>query len=112
MDGGSSTNVLPLEVLRTLGWDSTKPKRCSSSLVDFSNERVYLEGSIELPLISREGQEAVTRIDEFVVVDDPSAYNAILGRSTIHYFRAVPSTYLQVMKFPTRNGMGTVVGQQ
>lgn len=51
-------------------------------------------------------------VEEFVVVDGPSAYNAILERPAIHNFKVVPSTYHQVMMFPIRNEMGSMVGQQ
>lgn len=100
VDGESLTNVLPLWVLR--GWDSTKLKRCPSPLIYFSGKRVYPEGSIELSLTLEEGKEAVTQVEEFVVVDGPLAYNAILGRPAIYYFH----TYHQVMKSPLPMGWG------
>lgn len=95
-------------MLRTLGWDVTKLKRCTSSLVGFSGERVYPEGRIKLPLTLGDGKEAFTQVEEFVVIDGPLAYNTILGRLTIHHFKAVPSTYHKTMKFPISNGTGTV----
>lgn len=51
-------------------------------------------------------------VEEFVVVDGPLTYDTILKRPTIHNLWAIPSTYHQVMKFPTPLGMGYVVGQQ
>lgn len=46
------------------------------------------------------------------MVDGPLAFNTIVGRPAIHHFRVVPSTYHQVIKLPTPNGMRTVDGQQ
>lgn len=105
VDGGSSTNILPLAIL---GWDI----RCGSLLVSFTGERVFPEGNMKLPRTLGEWKDVVTRVEEFMVVDDPLAYNAIFGRMTIHHLRVVPSTYHQTMKFPTPNRMGIVNEQQ
>ncbi|KAL0295006.1 UNVERIFIED_CONTAM: protein DETOXIFICATION 34 [Sesamum angustifolium] len=43
---------------------------------------------------------------EFLVVDTPSAYNAILGRPILNAFQAVISTYDMKIKFPTIGGFG------
>ncbi|CAL9125718.1 unnamed protein product, partial [Musa textilis] len=46
----------------------------------------------------------------FLVVDLPTAYNAILGRPTLNRLRAIISTYHQTLKFPTNVGVGEVQG--
>uniref|UniRef100_A0A1S3X5E5 Uncharacterized protein n=1 Tax=Nicotiana tabacum TaxID=4097 RepID=A0A1S3X5E5_TOBAC len=46
------------------------------------------------------------------IIDSDMRYNALLGRSWIHSMRAVPSTLHQVMKFPTKDGITTVYGEQ
>ena len=48
----------------------------------------------------------------FVVLDSPSAYNMILGRPWIHKMRAVPSTFHQVIVFPTKWGIKEIKGEQ
>ncbi|XP_074360195.1 uncharacterized protein LOC141700298 [Apium graveolens] len=48
----------------------------------------------------------------FQVVKAASTYNAIMGRTGIHAFMAVPSTYHMVLKFPTKNGVGESRGDQ
>ncbi|XP_063942647.1 uncharacterized protein LOC135150314 [Daucus carota subsp. sativus] len=48
----------------------------------------------------------------FLVVKASSTYNAILGRTGIHAFKAIPSTYHMKIKFPTRNGIGEELGDQ
>lgn len=99
VNGGSSGNVLPLGVLRTLGWDSTTKKMSFPLLVGLFYEKVYLEGSIVLPLILGERKGAITMVEEIVVVDSLSKYKAILTRLAIltslaiHNFKVVPSTY-------------------
>ncbi|KAL8095305.1 hypothetical protein AgCh_036681 [Apium graveolens] len=47
-----------------------------------------------------------------MVVKASSTYNAIMGRTGIHAFKAAPSSYHSVMKFPTRNGIGEERGDQ
>ncbi|KAL5578385.1 hypothetical protein UlMin_020084 [Ulmus minor] len=48
----------------------------------------------------------------FVVVDCPSSYNAIIGRPTLNTIRAVTSTYHLLVKFPTVGGIGVLKGDQ
>lgn len=95
-------------MLRTLRWDVTRFNRYGSLLVGFLGEQVFPKGNIELLLTLGEGKDAVTRVEEFVMVFDSMAYNSILRRQEIHHFKTVRSTYHQTMKCPTRNGMGIV----
>ena len=46
------------------------------------------------------------------MVDCPSAYNIILGRTALNAFQAITSTYHLAIKFPTDLGVGTVRGEQ
>ncbi|XP_062118357.1 uncharacterized protein LOC133831973 [Humulus lupulus] len=87
IDNGSSANILFLSALREMGIDESK---------------------IELPVYA-EGVNLSTR---FLVVDSPSTYNVILGRPWIHEMEAVPSTYHQVLRFPTKWGVKEIKSQQ
>ncbi|GFZ05117.1 hypothetical protein Acr_17g0006890 [Actinidia rufa] len=49
---------------------------------------------------------------DFIVVDCPSPYNAILGRPTLGGIKAITSTYHLKMKFPTLTGIGEVKGDR
>lgn len=48
----------------------------------------------------------------FLVINCPSAYNAILGRTSLNKMKAIPSTYHLKMKFPMEAGVGEVRGDQ
>ncbi|KAL5560487.1 hypothetical protein UlMin_036698 [Ulmus minor] len=48
----------------------------------------------------------------FVVVDCPSSYNAIIGQPNLNAIRAVTSTYHLLVKFPTVGGIGVLKGDQ
>ncbi|KAL0339313.1 UNVERIFIED_CONTAM: hypothetical protein Sangu_1453400 [Sesamum angustifolium] len=53
-----------------------------------------------------------TKIVCFVVVDMPSAYSLILGRPTLNTFQAVISTCHTKLKFPIRDNVGEIKGDQ
>ena len=48
----------------------------------------------------------------FLVVNCLSAYNAILGRSTLNSWKVVTSTYHLMIKFPTDYSVGELRGNQ
>ncbi|GFS29200.1 hypothetical protein Acr_00g0005780 [Actinidia rufa] len=55
--------------------------------------------------------DALTTVwQDFIMVDCPSPYNAILGRPTLGGIKAITSTYHLKMKFPTLTGIGEVKG--
>nr|XP_016465375.1 PREDICTED: uncharacterized protein LOC107788213 [Nicotiana tabacum] len=49
---------------------------------------------------------------KFHVIEGDMRYNALLGRSWIHSMRAMPSTLHQMLKFPTKEGVKAVYGEQ
>ncbi|XP_062116629.1 uncharacterized protein LOC133830627 [Humulus lupulus] len=108
IDNGSSANILFLSALREMGIDESKIIKKTTILISFSGEQKNTLGEIELPVYA-EGVNLCTR---FLVVDSPSAYNVILGRPWIHEMEAVPSTYHQVLRFPTKWGVKEIKGQQ
>ncbi|GFS34928.1 hypothetical protein Acr_00g0036800 [Actinidia rufa] len=54
----------------------------------------------------------ITVWQDFIVVDCPSPYNAILGRPTLGGIKAITSTYHLKLKFPTPMGIGEIKGDQ
>ncbi|XP_050248944.1 uncharacterized protein LOC126696213 [Quercus robur] len=54
----------------------------------------------------------ITKDMNFLVVDCPSFYNAIIGRPTLNSWKAVTSTYHLSIKFPTEYGVRQVQGDQ
>jgi hypothetical protein len=49
---------------------------------------------------------------KFLLVDRPSTYNAIFGRTTLNELKAITSTPHLSMKFPTEEGIGVMKGDQ
>ncbi|XP_021864820.2 uncharacterized protein [Spinacia oleracea] len=108
VDNESSANVLFLEALQEMGLEEKNIIKRSTVLVGFSGESLRTVGEISLPTYA----EGVNVMTKFNVVDCPSAYNVILGQPWIHKMKAVPSTYHQSIKFPTKWGVMEIKGQQ
>lgn len=81
--------------------------RKQTMLVGFSGEQTFSLG--EVLHVYAEGVNLPTK---FLVVDSPSPYNVILGRPWIYDMKAVPSTYHQVIRFPTKWGVREIRGTQ
>ena len=112
IDSGSSTDILfltPYDQLR-LGRERLRPVR--SPLIGFSGEPVYPKGQVALPVTMGDEGTQLTQMVDFLVVDIPSAYNIILGRTALNKAKAVISTHHLKVKFPTPNGIGEMKGDQ
>nr|XP_016491864.1 PREDICTED: uncharacterized protein LOC107811451 [Nicotiana tabacum] len=77
-------------------------------LVGFNLTSVTTRGEILL-LTDDEG---VTKTALFEVVDGDMGYNIILGRLWLHEMKVVPSTYHQLLKFSTPEGIKRIRGDQ
>ncbi|XP_038874949.1 uncharacterized protein LOC120067463 [Benincasa hispida] len=87
-------------------------KRNVTPLLRFGGQTVYLEGGIELSVTFGGGIAYMTAMVEFLVVDDISIYNVILGRTSLHQVKVVPFTYHQLLKFLALGGVGIMRGEQ
>ena len=81
-------------------------------LVGFTGDRVCPVDIITFPITVGTYTRTVSKTVAFLVVNCPSAYNAIIGRPTLNRLRAVTSTYHLLLKFPTEHGIGKVRGDQ
>ncbi|XXG81436.1 hypothetical protein AAC387_Pa09g2071 [Persea americana] len=113
VDPGSSSEVLYYDCFKKLGLKDEDLQACRTPLVGFSSKPVYPKGRISL----RVQVGGACRQVDFLVVDVPSPYNVIMGRTWLHSMEAVPSTRHQKLKFPLENRSGraeviTVKGDQ
>uniref|UniRef100_A0A2N9GMX4 Uncharacterized protein n=1 Tax=Fagus sylvatica TaxID=28930 RepID=A0A2N9GMX4_FAGSY len=90
VDNGSSADILYLPAYQQMRLDKDKLRPMDAPLVGFTSDKTV----------------------DFLVVNCPSAYNAIIGRPTLNRLRAVTSTYHLLLKFPTEHGIGEVRGDQ
>ncbi|GMN20627.1 hypothetical protein TIFTF001_039957 [Ficus carica] len=108
VDNGSSADVLFLSTLREMELSESDIESSTTILTGFNGESTTAVGKIKLPVFAV-GENKLTT---FLVLDCPFAYNIILGRSWIHAMKAVPSTYHQRIRFPTKRGVKEIKGNQ
>ncbi|XP_048498016.1 uncharacterized protein LOC125496559 [Beta vulgaris subsp. vulgaris] len=68
-------------------------KLISYPIIGFTGASVVPEGTVKLPVKLSEGSHSKDIMVEFLVVDVPTAYNAIIGGPQIHDAQAVVFTY-------------------
>ncbi|XP_065026104.1 uncharacterized protein LOC135650561 [Musa acuminata AAA Group] len=110
VDTGSSADILYFDALQKLGLARKNLSPMCSALTGFTGDSISPLGAITLPLTLGTPPRLKTVMTTFLVVDLPTAYNAILGRPTLNKVRAVVSTYYQTIKFPTHAGVGETTG--
>ncbi|GFS40490.1 hypothetical protein Acr_00g0068850 [Actinidia rufa] len=108
VDTGSSVEVMYYDLFKQLKISQEQLKPARAPLVGFNAQAHWPLGTVSLK--TRAGsQELMT---EFVVVDIPSPYNAIVGRDWLHKIKGVASTLHQAIKFLTPRGEKTIYGDQ
>ncbi|KAM1656066.1 hypothetical protein ACFX2K_008255 [Malus domestica] len=112
VDTGASVNIMFAEAFRALSVAEHLLDRSISPLISFSGDIVQPLGSIHLPFTIGTGPYTATITTNFLVVDCPTAYNVIFGRTCINDLKAMVSTHMLLMKFPTPHGNGYIRGDQ
>ncbi|XP_075663414.1 uncharacterized protein LOC142633001 [Castanea sativa] len=112
VDNGSSANIMYLPAFQQLKLDPGRLRPFDSPLVSFSGDGVYPKGIVSLKVTIGAYPKQQTRQLDFLVVDCPSSYNVIIGRPTLNRWKAATSTYCLKVKFPTKDGVGEVKGDQ
>nr|XP_009383128.1 PREDICTED: uncharacterized protein LOC103970940 [Musa acuminata subsp. malaccensis] len=110
VDTGSSADILYFDAFQKLGLSRDNMKPILSALTGFTGDSISPLGAITLPLTLGAPPRSKTVMTTFLVIDLPTAYNAILGRPTLNKIIAVVSTYYQTVKFLTHAGTGEVAG--
>ncbi|GFZ00158.1 hypothetical protein Acr_13g0015570 [Actinidia rufa] len=108
VDTGSSVEVMYYDLFKQLKIPQEQLKPARAPLVGFNAQAHWPLGTVSLK--TRAGsQELMT---EFVMVDIPSPYNAIVGRDWLHKMKGVASTLHQAIKFLMPRGEETIHGDQ
>ncbi|KAL0742027.1 hypothetical protein Bca4012_083540 [Brassica carinata] len=105
VDTGCSANIIYKSTLERMGVDLSVLTDDPSPVLGLSGEIMTL-GSTNL--LVRAG--SVAKNTEFLVIDGPTSYNAIVGTPWLNSMRAIPSTFHLCLKFPTPFGVETIHG--
>ena len=87
-------------------------KPSPNQVYGFTRDSVTLMGVISLLMTVVEYPRQSCVMADFLVIDQPLAFNAVLGRPSLRALKAITSIYHLLMKFPTPNGIGQVQGNQ
>ena len=96
------------ELYEKLGLGESDLSEFNSPVFGFLGESTVSLGKITLLVLTG----PVNLQTEFIVIQVPSPYNAIMGRGWLHKMRVVPSTLHQKLRFPTKDGFMEVNGDQ
>ncbi|XP_058189184.1 uncharacterized protein LOC131306775 [Rhododendron vialii] len=100
IDQGSLAEVMYYDLFKKLDLLESALQPAKVPLIGFNGAPVWPLGQIFLPIVVGSKTLSV----EFIVVNVPSPYNAILGRTYLHGMQAIASTYQQVIRFIGTNG--------
>ncbi|XP_022875750.1 uncharacterized protein LOC111394222 [Olea europaea var. sylvestris] len=112
LDNGSSVNILYSRTLRQLETSIRYLQPYPRKLQGFSRDPIEALGQIFLIMELGEAPHQRRILVDFVVVDLPSNYNAILGRPILHELKAATSIYHYCVIFSTPYGIGIIQGDQ
>ncbi|XP_019256517.1 PREDICTED: uncharacterized protein LOC109234933 [Nicotiana attenuata] len=110
MSSGGSREFGQYYTMRILEQDKLTGSiiRATKLLSEFNLASITTRGEILLP----KNAEWVMKTTLFEVVDGDMGYNIILGRPWFQEMKSVPSTYHQLLKFPTPEGIKQSKGDQ
>ncbi|KAM2397731.1 hypothetical protein ACFXTH_034496 [Malus domestica] len=109
---GASVNIMFSKAFRALNVAEHLLDRSIYPLISFSGDIVQPLGSIHLPFTIGTGPYTATITTNFLVVDCLTAYNVIFGCTCINDLKAIVSTHILLMKFPTLYGNSYIRGDQ
>ncbi|XP_030508935.1 uncharacterized protein LOC115723586 [Cannabis sativa] len=81
-----------------------------SSIYGLTRDTIELKGMIKLPITLETTPVTAKSMADFVVINQHSAYNAVIGHPILKEMKIVTSIYHLTMKFPTPTGVGSVRG--
>ncbi|GFY94785.1 hypothetical protein Acr_10g0001700 [Actinidia rufa] len=110
IDNGSSADILFISAFERMKIGLDKLHPFHTPLIGFGGNTTHPLGWINLSITLGTEPHQTTVWQDFIVVDCPSPYNAILGRPTLGGIKAITSTYHLKLKFPTPTGIGEIKG--
>ena len=105
---GNEAEIMYPSFYKGLGLKSKDLGKYNPSLVEFNRKMVVLKGQIRFPIVA-EGKEVMLN---FIMVNAFSPYTVILVQPWIHALGVMPSTLHVKVKFPIKEGVAVMKGDQ
>ena len=99
VDNGSSVDILYFQAFERMGLSDLKPS--PNPMYSFTGDSVIPLGVISLPMTLSEYPRQSYVMADFLVIDQPSTFNAVLGKPSLRELRIITSIHHLLMKFPT-----------
>ena len=112
VDNKNSMDILYYQVFQQMGLKVSDLKPSPNPIYDFTGDSVIPLGLITLSMTLGEYPRQSYIIADFLVIDQPSAFNIVVGKPSLRELRVITSIYHLLMKFPTPYGVGEVKGDQ
>ena len=106
VDNGSSVDILYYQAFQRIGLKDSDLRPSPNLIYGFTGDSVVPVGVITLPLMVGEYPRDSCMMADFLVINQPSAFNAVLSRPSLRALKAITSIYHLLMKFPTPNRVG------
>ena len=110
VDNGSSMDILYFQAFERMGLKVSDLKPSPNPVYGFTGDLVVPLGVISLLMTLGEYPRQSFVMADFLVIDQLSAFNAVLGRPSLRELRAITYMHHLLMKFPTPQGVGEVKG--
>ena len=107
IDDGSALEVLIWKAFQGMGLDESQ-FRPARPIYGFANQPIRAKGVIILLVTIGQGEHIFTMMVDFLIVDQPSTYNAIIGRPLMKKTNMVTVVYCLTVKFLTPVGVGYI----
>ena len=111
IDDGSAVEVLMWKAFKKMELEESQLKP-SGPIYGIANQPIRPNGIITLPITIGQGEHTITVMADFLVVDQLSAYNAIIGRPLMKKTNMVSAVYCLTVKFPTPTEVGYIKTDQ
>ena len=108
IDQGSCSKIMYPDLFHGFGLKQSDLQLYDALLVGFSGESIRPKGKINLTVHT----SPIILDTEFLVVDVPSPYTAIMGQRWLHRLKAVPSSLHQKLHFLTDYKIMEIKGDQ
>ena len=106
IDNRSLADILFLSTFARMRLERSRVKPYTTPFHGLAGGSVVPEGVIELLLSFRKSPTKVTTIVNFIVVDQSSSYNVVLGRLTLYAIKGTTSIYHYALKFQLKLELG------